>query len=77
MATSYNDLMNIPTFEKKKAEFSPERGDVKFYCRDCQKVVEPTRLHPVKYVYECPECKSRRISMGTEKTLAEFYSKKR
>lgn len=75
--TSYNDLVNIPTFGKKKEEFSSDRGEVAFYCRDCQKVVDAVRLNPNKYIYECPECKGRKISIGTINSLGEFYSKKR
>lgn len=76
MAT-YNDLINIPTFDKKKEEFSQERGEIVFYCRDCQKVVVPKQLHPTKHVYECPDCKGRRIAQGTESSVKEFYSKRR
>lgn len=75
--TSYNDLTNIPTFEKKKAEFSLERGEVSFYCRDCQKTVDAIRVNPNKYIYECPICKGKRISVATESSLKEFYTKKR
>ncbi|MDD2917210.1 MAG: hypothetical protein PHH70_05180 [Candidatus Gracilibacteria bacterium] len=74
---SYNDLVNIPTFEKRKEEFSQDRGSVKFYCRDCQKNIEATRLHPAKYLYECPSCKGKNISIGTESSVKEVYSKRR
>lgn len=76
MAT-YNDLVNIPTFEKRKEEFSQERGEVTFYCRDCQKNVEAIRLNPDKYLYECPICKGKHISIGTEGSVKEVYSRKR
>ncbi|MDP2104220.1 MAG: hypothetical protein Q8K26_04850 [Candidatus Gracilibacteria bacterium] len=77
MATSYNDLVNIPTFEKKKEEFTQERGDMSFYCRDCQQKVDAVRLNPNKYIYECPLCKGKRISIGTESSVKEVYSKRR
>lgn len=74
---SYNDLVNIPTFEKRKEEFSQERGTVTFYCRDCQKTVEAVRLHPNKYLYECPVCKGKNISIGTESSLKEVYARRK
>ncbi|MDD2891507.1 MAG: hypothetical protein PHQ95_00920 [Candidatus Gracilibacteria bacterium] len=74
---SYNDLVNIPTFEKRKEEFVQDRGQVTFYCRDCQKNVEAIRLNPNKYLYECPICKGKHISIGTESSVKEVYSKRR
>lgn len=72
---SYNDLVNVPSFGKKRENFDPERGDVAYYCRTCQKFVEPVRAHPVKHRYECPNCKGHDVSIGTEASLKEFYSK--
>ncbi|MFB0964179.1 MAG: hypothetical protein QMC36_00455 [Patescibacteria group bacterium] len=72
---SYNDLVNVPSFGKKRENFDPERGDVVFYCRACGKTVEATRLHPVKYKYECPACKGHEISIGTSAGVKEFYAK--
>jgi Zn finger protein HypA/HybF involved in hydrogenase expression len=78
MTTAYNDLINIPSFGKKKeTEFNPERGDVCFYCRDCRKVAEVTRLHPQKYDYECNECKGKNIAIGTLSSIQEVYLNKR
>jgi Zn finger protein HypA/HybF involved in hydrogenase expression len=74
---SYNDLVNIPAFEKRKEEFIQDRWQVSFYCRDCQKNVEATRLDPNKYMYECPLCKGKSISIGTESSVKEVYSKRR
>ncbi|MDD2487345.1 MAG: hypothetical protein PHS92_03175 [Candidatus Gracilibacteria bacterium] len=71
--TTYNDLINVPSFGKKKENFNAERGDVQFYCRDCRKVVEATRLNPNKYIYECNVCKQRNISIGTKEGLVDFY----
>ncbi|EKE29379.1 MAG: hypothetical protein ACD_2C00182G0004 [uncultured bacterium (gcode 4)] len=73
--TTYSDLVNIPTFWKKKEDFKEERWDVKFYCRDCHKVTETTRLNPDKYIYECNTCKSKNISIWTEESLSDFYVK--
>ena len=74
---SYNALVNIPTFEKRKEEFLQERGEIIFFCRDCQKSVEALRLLPEKYLYECPLCKWKNISIGTESSVKEVYAKRR
>jgi len=78
MTTAYNDLINIPSFGKKKeTEFADDRGEVKFYCKDCRKIVEVTRLHPQKYDYECNECKGKDIAIGTDASIHEVYLDKR
>ena len=78
MTTTYNDLINIHSFGKKKeTEFSQDRGDVKFYCRDCEKIIEVTRLHPQKYDYICNECKGKNIAIGTAASIQEVYLNKR
>lgn len=49
MSTSYTDLVNVPSFGKKRENtFNPERGDIAFYCRDCRKMIDPIRLEPQK-----------------------------
>lgn len=73
MTTSYTDLVNVPSFGKKRENnFNPERGDISFYCRECRKVIEPIRLEPQKigkeikeYLYECPTCHGKRVAIGT------------
>ena len=71
--STYNDLINIPTFGKKIEDFKEDRWDVKFYCRDCKKSVEVTRLDPNKYIYQCKECGSKNISIWTQEGLKDFY----
>ena len=73
MSTSYTDLVNVPSFGKKREDtFNPERGDVAFYCRDCHQIIEAIQLPPQKigkkmkeYLYECPICHGQRIALGT------------
>ncbi len=85
MTTSYTDLVNVPSFWKKRENnFSEERGDVSFFCRDCWKEVEAIKLEPVKvgkkireYVYECPICHGKRIAIGTKEGLKEHYERKK
>lgn len=71
--STYNDLINIPTFGKKKEDFKEDRWEVKFYCRDCKKIVEITRLDPNKYIYECNECKWKNISIWTTEWIKDHY----
>lgn len=71
--TTYSDLVNIPSFGKKKEEFNNDRWIVEFYCRDCRKQVETTRLNPNKYIYECNVCKGKNISIWTSEWIKDFY----
>lgn len=71
--TTYNDLINVPSFGKKKENFKDDRGDIRFYCRDCRKVVDAKRLNPNKYIYECESCKQKNISIWTKEGLVDFY----
>ena len=73
--STYNDLINIPSFWKKKEDFKEERWPVQFYCRDCRKIVEVERLDENKYVYECNLCKWRNISIWTQEWLTDHYIK--
>ncbi len=73
MTTVYNDLINVPSFWKKKENYKIERGEVKFYCRDCKSVVEVKKIDPKKYLYECKICKWKKISIGTEESIKDFY----
>lgn len=85
MSTSYLDLVNVPSFGKKReSTFNPERGEMAYWCRDCRKQVEPIHLEPQKvgkqvreFLYECPICHSRRVAIGTVEGLKEHYERKR
>lgn len=84
MSTSYTDLVNVPSFGKKRENnFNPERGDISFYCRDCRKIVDAINLPPQKigkkmreYLYECPLCHGHNIAIGTLEWLKEHYDRK-
>jgi Zn finger protein HypA/HybF involved in hydrogenase expression len=83
MSTSYGDLVNIPVFGKKRENFNPERGDIVFYCRDCRCEVVPIHLDPVQvgkklreYMYQCPICSGKKVSIGTAEGVKEFYKRK-
>ncbi len=84
MTTSYTDLVNVPSFGKKReSTFNPERGEVSFFCRDCWKVIVPIELPPQKigkkmheYLYECPTCHGKRVAIGTIEGLKDHYERK-
>lgn len=76
MATNYNDLINISTFGKKRENFDPERGELAYYCRDCQKEVSVNILNEDTMEVQCAVCSGKNVSIGTMATLREFYSKK-
>lgn len=73
--STFSDLVNIPTFWKKKEDFKKDRGEVTFYCRDCKKIVEVNRLDKNKYIYECKECKNKNISIWTKEWLIDHYER--
>ena len=41
-----------------------------YFCRDCKKLVTPAVRRKKNY---CPECKASSISMGTERSISNYY----
>lgn len=72
----YKDLVNIDDFNKRET-FNPERGEIVFYCKDCEKIVTADKKHPSKYVYECVICKWSNIAIGTQAGVLENYKRKK
>ena len=54
--SDFGDLVNIEEFGEKRENFDPERGDVAFYCKDCNTLVETERKNPQGYVFLCKKC---------------------
>ena len=77
MTASYNDLVNVATFGKKRENFETERGNLAHYCHDCAKVVEVETVDEGKGRYRCMVCHGEHIATGSEETIREFYVKKR
>ena len=85
MSTSYTDLVNVPSFGKKReSTFNPERGEMAYWCRDCRQIIEPIHLEPQKigkkmkeFLYGCPICQGMRVAIGTVEWLKEHYERKR
>lgn len=70
--SQYQELLNVNDF-KQKEEFSPERWDVTFYCKDCKKIVETQRPNPKGYTFVCNVCKSKNIAIGTLEGIKATY----
>ncbi|MDD2515890.1 MAG: hypothetical protein PHO80_02450 [Candidatus Gracilibacteria bacterium] len=70
---TYDDLINIPSFGKKKENFVEERGPIVFYCKDCKEIVETECINEFKNIYKCAKCKGRNIAFGTQESIKEFY----
>lgn len=46
-----------------------------YYCQDCKKQVTPQRIGK-KFRFSCSECKGKKVSFGSEKSVSNFYQKK-
>lgn len=44
-----------------------------FFCKDCQKVVVDPKKRSNKYAYNCPVCKSPKISFGSKQSICDFF----
>jgi len=71
------DLVNIEEFWEKRDYFDPERWEVAFYCKDCEKIVETKRNEKKKYDFSCTLCEGKDIAIWTEKWLQENYFRKK
>ncbi len=71
------DLVNIEEFWEKREYFNPERWDVAFYCKDCEKIVKTQRKEGKKYVFTCNDCSGNNIAIGTQTWLKDNYNRKR
>lgn len=71
---SYNDLVNVPSFGKKKENFTEDRWPVTFYCKDCKEIVSVELANTEKkHVYKCKKCNWTNVAIWTEETIKEFY----
>lgn len=69
---NYKDLVNIDDFQKRES-FNLERGEVAFYCKDCEKIVQTNRPNENGYIFECQVCKGNNIAIGTFAWIKETY----
>lgn len=70
---NYSDLLNVDDFGEKRITFNAERGDVSFYCKDCEEIVSTTRPNPNGYTFICEKCQGTNIAIGTLEGLKENY----
>ncbi len=70
--SNFSDLINIDEIDKRD-NFSPDRWEVSFYCKDCKKLVEAERPDARWYVFICPVCKWDRVVIWTYEGLKANY----
>lgn len=78
-----SDLINVSSFGKRRVNFNAERGQVCFYCHDCETFVAVRKMDPSEakkakhhsrqHAYACEKCKKFNVSFGTEESLREVY----
>ena len=75
--THFNDLINIEEFWDKRIDFSLDRWDVGFYCKDCKDIVEVERPNKWWYTFICKVCSWKNIAIWTIQWLKEMYKIKK
>ena len=70
---NYSDLLNVDDFWEKRITFNDERGDISFFCKDCQEIVETHRVDPKWYLFKCLKCEGTNIAIWTQEWLKENY----
>ncbi len=71
--SNFWDLVNIEQFWEKRETFNADRGDVSFYCKDCEVIVETERKNPRGYIFICQKCEGKNIAIWTQEWLKENY----
>lgn len=51
---------------------SENLGDIIFYCKDCEEIVDTLRVGG-KYVYKCKKCGTKNVAFGTRKSIYGFF----
>lgn len=64
--------VTIPPLLPKREGEIPLTAKVVFYCKDCRKLVDTTRVGK-KYVYTCNLCKTKNVAFGTAKSIGSFF----
>lgn len=58
---------------ENKDDYAGMRGAIVHYCKDCEKIIEPTK-HPKKqYLFRCSECKKDNVCWGTEAAIKSHF----
>jgi len=64
--SNFWDLVNIEEFGDKREDFSFERWEITYYCKDCKKIVEIDRPDPKWFTFICKECEWENVAIWTE-----------
>jgi len=54
------------------ADKKSEKGNVIFYCKDCEEIVDTDRCGR-KYVYKCKKCGTKNVAFGTTRSIHSFF----
>jgi hypothetical protein len=71
--SNFWDLINIDEYGKSREQFSQDRWNVSFYCKDCKDIVETQRESPQWYVFCCKTCQWQNVVIGTLEGLKSNY----
>ena len=71
--SNFWDLVNIEEFWDKRDDFSKERWDISFYCKDCEELVETKRPNPKWFKFVCKKCSWKNIAVWTLEGLKANY----
>jgi len=59
--SNYSDLINIDSLWEKRENFSLDRWEVSFYCKDCEEITETNRPNPKWYTFTCKKCNGKNV----------------
>ncbi len=71
--SNFWDLVNIEEFWDRRQEFNMDRGDVTFYCKDCEKKTQVDRPNPKGYIFVCRVCSWKNVAIGTLEWINERF----
>ena len=50
-----------------------KENKIVFYCKTCEKIIKNPKKMARRYVYICPECKTKNVAFGTDTSIKMFY----
>jgi len=68
----YSDLINVDDF-KKRDVFHEDRGEIAYFCKDCNAIVEVEQKKTGKYEFICKVCGGKHIAVWTHAWLVDNY----
>ncbi len=70
--SNFSDLINIDEIDKRD-NFSFDRWEVCFYCKDCKKLIVAERPDLKWYMFVCTICKWKKVVIWTKEWLKANY----